>query len=106
MSATGIILERFKQARIAATIPTPLATFLCIYTHAHHECYINYIEGAKALARYLAPIDIQIVNSAIPDMLASYELQELAKVLKPHTTIPLSINQIENAVYEYLTKSR
>ena len=102
------ILEKFKQDRAALAIPTPLATYLYIYTHASYECYINHMEGAKALAKYLAPIDIdiQIIVSAMPDILCSYELVSLAKVLKPHTTIPLSANQIENAIYEHLTKPR
>jgi len=105
-SHSGIILERFKQSRIADTVPTPLATYLYIYTNCDYEAYLNYMEGAIALAKYLAPIDIQIVTAIVPDMLASYELTELARVLKPHITIPLSTIQIENAIYEYLTKSR
>jgi len=100
------VIEKFKQDRVADTIPTSLATYLYIYSHSFSESYVNYMEGAKALAKYLAPIDIQIVVSAMPDILCSYELVSLAKVLKPHTTIPLSANQIENAIYEYFTKSR
>ena len=104
------ILEKFKQNRAALAIPTPLATYLYIYTHASYDSYINYMEGAKALAKYLAPIYIGnlVYDFVIPDMLASYELMELAKVLQPHTTAPHNINtiQIENAIYEHLTKSR
>jgi len=72
------------------------------------------MEGARALAIYLAPIDLGMdslldmdrVTIIIPDMLVSYELMELAKVIQPHTTIPLNTNQIENAIYEYLTQPR
>ncbi len=103
-------IERFKQQHVATTIPTSLAVFLYIYTHASYDCYIDHMAGAKALARYLAPIDIPVVSTIpVPDILVSYELQELAKVLKPHTTIPLSIsiNQIESAIYANLiTKFR
>ncbi len=110
-------IERFKQQHVAATIPTSLATFLYIYTHASHECYIDYMAGARVLASYLAPIDLCMdthldmdrVSLIIPDLLVSYELMELAKVLQPHTTAPhnISTHQIEYAIYEYLiTKSR
>lgn len=101
-----IALEQFKQSRIAATIPTPLSTFLYIYAHAHHECYINYMEGAKALAKYLAPIAIEETDIIVPDILSSYDLHQVAVALIPHTTIPLSIYQIENAIYEHLTQLR
>ena len=100
------VIEKFKQDRTAATIPTSLATYLYIYTHSFSECYTNYMEGANALAKYLAPIDIKIVSYPVPDILCSYELTELARVLRPQATIPLSTIQIENAIYEHLTKSR
>ena len=111
--AALVLLKKFKQERIAIaadTIPTPLATYMHIYISACNSCYMNYMLGARMLARYLAPIDIPaptIATSAIPDMLVSYELQEIAKILKQHSVIPLSTNQIESAIYEYLiTKSR
>ncbi len=92
----------------ASFVPTPLATYLYIYSYASLECYINYMEGAIALAKYLAPIDIQAGNFAVPDILASYELMELASILKPHTVDHYLITtpQIENAIYEHLTQSR
>lgn len=105
-SQSSAAIERFKQNRIAATIPTPLATYLHIYAQATTACYIDYMEGAKILAKYLAPIDIKETTSVVPDILSSYELHELAKALIPHTTIPCDIYQIENAIYEYLTKPR
>jgi len=95
-------MERFRQSRL----PTSLATFLYIYNYASHDCYINFMEGAKALAKYLAPIKVVGIDITIPDILMSYDLQQIAIVLKPHTTIPLSTNQIENAIYEYLTQPR
>ncbi len=99
-------IEKFKQDQVAATIPTSLATYLYIYSHASTICYIDYMEGATALARYLRPIEIPVVHIIVPDILVSYELQELAKALQPHTTRPLSIYQIQDSVYEQLTKSR
>ena len=104
----GIILERFKQSHIANTTPTPLACYLYIYNHSFSECYVNYMEGAKILAKYLAPIDIPIATTTIPNIFVSYELVELARVLLPHTDTPRYINtsQIERAIYEHLTQSR
>ena len=96
-----------KAKRLQSFVaPTPLATFLYIYNHASHEVYINYMEGARALAEFLAPIDVARIDITIPDILVSYDLQQIAIVLKPHTTIPLNAYQIENAIYEYLTQSR
>jgi hypothetical protein len=100
------IIEKFKQDRIAASTPTSLDTYLYIYNYARIECYISYMAGAKALARYLAPIDIKEIHATVPDMLVSYELTELAKVLQPHMLTHHNTIQIENAIYEYLTKSR
>lgn len=99
-------LEQFKRGLIASFVPTPLATFLYIYVHASHECYTDYMAGAKLLVKYLAPINIEKINTEIPDMLVSYDLQQIAKVLQPYTTIPLDTYQIENAIYEQLTQSR
>lgn len=103
MNALSEALTQYRESRT----PTPLATYLYIYNHASYECYINYMEGAKTLAKYLAPIDINYkAVSILPDILCSYELIGLTKVLQPHTTIPLAMNQIENAIYEYLTQPR
>lgn len=102
MTALSEALTQYRES----LKPTPLATYLYIYTHAHHEAYIDYMEGARALAKYLAPIDIEKINIEIPDILASYDLQQVAKVLQPHTVIPLDTYQIENAIYEQLTQSR
>lgn len=102
-SALSEAISKYRQSRT----PTSLATYLYIYNHAWYDSYINYMEGAKALAKYLAPIDIRMVcNTTIPQMLMSYDLQQLSIVLKPHTVNALSTSQIENAIYEYLTKPR
>ena len=98
-----------KTQRLKNTVvPTPLATFLYIYTHASYECYVDYMAGAKLLASYLSPIDIRDAPVRLPDVLASYELTELARALVPYTTIPHTNNltQIENAIYAYFTQLR
>ena len=58
--------------------PTPLWVFLHLYNKASHECYISYMEGAKLLADYLAPIEIPIYfkdRPQLPDVLCSYKTQ-------------------------------
>jgi len=62
---------------------TPLATFLHIYNSAWRECYTDYMEGAKVLASFLAPIEIPNTKSAYtpPTMVCGYEMTELAKHL-------------------------
>ena len=44
--------------------PFPLSTFLILYHKANHECYIDYMEGAKALHSWLTnegklPLDLE-----------------------------------------------
>lgn len=68
--------------------PTPLWVFLYIYTQASHECYINYMEGAEKLHKYLAPIAMPThtavdENYAVPDILRTYEMTKLAELLIP-----------------------
>lgn len=62
--------------------PTPLWIFLYLYEKAPNDCYVGYMGGAKALAKFLAPIAIpQDLEFRAPNLLYSYETQELAKVL-------------------------
>lgn len=67
------------------TTPFPLAAFLLLYTKAHEECYIEYMEGARILYKWLGPIDIppDMWNNKVraPKLLRSYETRELAKIL-------------------------
>lgn len=60
--------------------PTPLATVLRIYTGARHECYIDYLHGAKALLSYFAPISVPFRGnlSRMERLLVSYEIERLA----------------------------
>ena len=102
MSASAASIAAFKLLRV----PTPLASYIYIYQHAEHLCYIEYMDGASALAKYLAPIDIVPGTTTVPRLLRTYDLWQLAKALQPHTSNPLSLNQIEDAIYEYLTQSR
>lgn len=68
--------------------PTPLATFLLIYCKAEDACYTDYMEGAKALYKYLSPIEFPAVPDTffprnIPAILVGYELLELEKIMTP-----------------------
>ena len=79
------------------TSPTPLATLLYIYNHARYDCYIDYMEGAKALIKYLSPIEMPNTFPKyfpVPSLLLNYELTELAKLLSP----PLTTNNIEESL--------
>lgn len=77
----------------SSNAPTPLATYLVIYNKSG-EGYTNYMQGAKALATYLAPIDIPDVSNIpegrlpkyIPDLINSYALDRLVRVLLPPET--------------------
>ena len=68
---------------------TPLRTFLFLYTKANTECYEEYMEGAKALYKYLAPLyfpyipAIYNIDCPVPSLLRGYESLELAKVITP-----------------------
>jgi len=46
-----------------ALLPTSLATFLILYSKSHHDSYINYMEGAKALIAWCFPIDLSAADS-------------------------------------------
>jgi hypothetical protein len=83
--------------------PTSLATYLSLYNKAPRECHLNYMEGAIALAHWLQPIEVPLPFSAVPRLLRTYELWQLAKALAPYTTTnPIHTNQIEDAIYEIL----
>jgi hypothetical protein len=97
MSSDLSAIAAFKQLRQ----PTPLASYLHIYQASYPLCYTDYMQGAAALAAYLAPIEIHTPIHTIPRMLRNYELHQLAKTLRNHTSIPLSYQQIEDAIYEY-----
>lgn len=90
-----------------ASIPTPLATFLYIYSLATYECYIDYMHGAKALAKFLAPIEIPAPRYDIrkyPNLLCSYTTNELSKIIASYATekIPSAVVSqiIIQATYE------
>lgn len=70
----------------AAKVETPLWVFLAIYLKARRECYIDYMEGAKALVEFLKPIkfpaESELEAIRMPKFYqGSYEAMELIKCL-------------------------
>lgn len=86
--------------------PTPLYIFLLLYTRTNHISYIDYMEGAKALYKYLSPIsypDIPAIydkNCPVPRLLRGYESLELAKILAPripHESLESHLSRLAEA---------
>ncbi|PHQ81753.1 MAG: hypothetical protein COB66_01390 [Coxiella sp. (in: Bacteria)] len=79
--------------------PTPLATFLLIYTKAEKECYIDYMEGARRLVKFLSPISIPCYPESyrVPALLSGYSTYEVAKILLPG-------NPAVEGIQSYLTR--
>jgi len=72
---------------------TPLKYFLYIYTQANSECYRDYMQGAKALYKFLAPVEFPDFtaideNYNVPRILQTYEMQEIAKILATQFLVP------------------
>jgi hypothetical protein len=73
--------------------PFTLSHYLYIYTSSNHQCYIDYMQGAESLYRYLtqtAPLNWEVEkypnidnpSFKVPRLLAGgYEGQELIKIL-------------------------
>lgn len=83
---------------------TSLATFLSIYNKSRGECYINYMEGAKALYHWLSPIDIPTDTmplAKLPDFLITYEINQLAALL-----VPTPDSYTEETFYENLRERK
>ena len=69
-----------------------LSLYLAIYQKAESECYKNYMEGAKCLYTWLTsgdtiplvvpPILSLVPLPKIPRLLYTYEMGELAKIIK------------------------
>ena len=79
-----------------ATTSSPLSLYLAIYSKANHECYINYMEGAKLLLNWLAPagtpLDYQVelypaiedTSYKVPRLMRGYETGEICSLLEPY----------------------
>lgn len=67
--------------------PTSLDTYLLLLTKAENECYIDYLDGARRLYKYLSPIIIDYPSDRkidrVPALLTGYYTAELEKILAP-----------------------
>lgn len=81
----------------------PLITYLTLYAKSRRASYINYMEGAKALYFWLAPLEIILPKVySYPDLLRSYESKELAKIIAPD--VEDNIAKAEDAIILTLTQ--
>ena len=63
---SGSLIDRLNAIRAAHntcsvskdTTPTSLETFVRLYNKAGKECFLDYMAGAKALYKYLSPVEI------------------------------------------------
>jgi len=98
-------LEQLKQEADTSSTssskrPNTLKDFLYIVCFSNRAYYSNNMEGAKALADYLAPISVtSYVGSDdkynVPDYLLSYELQQLAKILDPYISPDITVPELQ-----------
>lgn len=83
------IAALIEKRKLAAT-PFPLKALLVLYTKDNKkELYINYFAGFKALVSWLAPINTasKFKPQKIFSPLYTYEIQEIATILKIHPSI-------------------
>lgn len=68
--------------------PFPLYALLTIYLKAEHECYVNYMEGFKALVSWLGPIEKPLTSLDHYDVnyhiLGNYLTQRMHDILDIH----------------------
>lgn len=68
--------------------PATLAMFLAIYLKSKHECYIDYMEGASMLHRWLTsdgkvPLDTthEHWGMKVPSLCISYDMLKLGEIV-------------------------
>lgn len=77
-------LDKSIQDRECITAPFPLWALLILHEKTNNISCINYMEGFKLLASWLAPIKLSIYKGSpiyISDLLVSYEAQQMEYVL-------------------------
>ena len=115
---TSSLGSRLEELRLLKA-PTPLATFLYIYTLATQDCVIENSLGTRALLVYLGkpslPVEKypEILNPkfSVPTLLRGYNGQELARLIAGDSAEYSSCNEyiaelrkISNAIYFVMTK--
>ena len=101
-----------QSSRSDCKQPAPLSLFLAIYTKSEHECYIDYMEGARCLHSWLTsngtiPLDLGPdldPEFKVPRLLSSYEAQELTHIIVPKLAYNLDLGaRVHRAIYFTLT---
>lgn len=87
------------------TTPATLAMFLAIYLKSKHECYIDYMEGASMLHRWLTsdgavPFDTcrEPLVGNVPSLCMSYDMVKLAEIVGI-TFKPVDTNMAVRRIY-------
>lgn len=81
-SSLNEALDRLKEDMEAEVRPFPLWALLTIYCKAEQECYVNYMEGFIALAKWLGPVEHSIIDIDYDKLpLSNYEMQRMATIL-------------------------
>ena len=85
-----------------------LSLYITIFNKARAECYIDNMEGAKALYLWLTsgdtiPLALPVTSANIPRLLYTYELGQLAKIISKEAFGPQN-TVATNAIYHLLIK--
>jgi len=72
---------------------TPLWVFLYLCERSNGEYYTSHLEGARALWKYLSPIELPLFTDKLspPALLRNYEIQEMARLIESSHSIPAHI---------------
>lgn len=88
METTASLLANLKQKLLLESKPFPLASLLYMYEVSNRkDTYCNYFEGFKLLVGWLGPIEVpeipaQLELKPIPKLYHTYDIQEIAIILK------------------------
>ena len=91
-----------NQTKQPESKPTSLADLLFMYSKAEDLCYVDFMEGAKALVTFMAPIEIPVISSRIrlPELLGGYAASELATIIAPHSKRASPYIEQQNVIRE------
>lgn len=99
-------LEELKKRFAEQRKPFPLSHLLYLYEISRsQDTYINYMEGFRLLAEWLAPIELPSSHSTIYKLQNSYELQQIAVILNTHPGIIQNGYQTTTAILQQSASS-
>jgi hypothetical protein len=84
------VREKHNTSYLSEAIaPTSLEDFVRLYNKAGRLGYVDYMEGAEVLYKFLSPViipsDIIFTSSNIPAIFHGYELIRLAQIVSGET---------------------